>query len=80
MNCREMVDFLMAYLDDELPSGQRSAFDAHLEECPPCIGYVETYREAVRLGKAVCEADDADVPSDAPEDLVRAILDARGRT
>ncbi len=79
MNCREMTDFLMAYLDDELPQAQREGFDAHLQECPPCIVYLDTYKEAVRLGKQVCARDDSPLPEDVPEVLIDAILAARER-
>ena len=79
MNCHEMVDFLMAYVDDELPAAQREAFNEHLEACPPCISYVDSYRESVRIGKAVCERADGPVPDDVPEALIQAILVARQR-
>ena len=79
MNCREMVDFLMAYVDEELPEAQRQAFDAHLGDCPPCISYLDSYRESVRLGKAVCQQEEGPVPDDVPEALIQAILAARER-
>ena len=79
MNCREMTDFLMAYLDEELPAEQRQSFDEHLAACPPCIAYIETYRESIELGKAVCSPDDDPVPDDVPERLIQAILSARQR-
>ena len=79
MNCREMTDFLMAYLEEELPAEQSRAFDEHLEACPPCISYLDSYRESVRLGKAVCTREDDPVPDDAPEALIQAILNARQR-
>ncbi len=74
-----MTDFLMSYLDDELPTSQRETFDAHLGACPPCVSYLETYKESVRLGKAVCAADDESVPADVPEALIQAILASRKR-
>ena len=77
MNCREFVDFLMRYLDDELPSGERSSFEQHITDCPQCDTYLETYRETVRLGQSVCSGPEAPVPEDAPEALVQAILKAR---
>ena len=76
MNCREFTDFLMAYIDDELDADARRAFEAHIIDCPPCVHYLDSYRDAVALGKAVCEADE-DVPADAPEGLVQAVLAAR---
>ena len=77
MTCCEMVEFLMAYLDGELPEAQRYEFAAHLRDCPPCEVYLDTYCEAVRLGKSVCAADSDDLPSDVPEGFVQAILSAR---
>ena len=79
MNCREFVDFLMAYIDGELPEAERSVFDAHMVDCPPCQTYLETYKETIRLGKAVCQTEGEAVPGDVPEELVQAILAARRR-
>ncbi len=80
MTCQEFVDFLMAYLDGELPTAQRDAFDEHMGLCPQCVTYLDTYRESVQLGRqALCESGDAPVPEDVPEDLVKAILAARER-
>ena len=71
-----MVNFLMAYLDEELSPEQRRVFDEHLEQCPPCVVYLDTYREATALGRSVCANDDP-VPDEVPEELVQAILGAR---
>lgn len=79
MTCQEMVDFLMAYLDGELPGDERERFEVHLRDCPPCEVYLDTYRKTVELGQSVCkgEGPDAPVPEDVPEALVAAILAAR---
>ena len=58
MKCREMNEFLMAYLDEELPEGPRASFEEHLAMCPPCVDYLDTYRDAVRMGRSVCREDD----------------------
>ena len=76
MNCREFTDFLMAYLDGDLPGDQRDSFEFHLHSCPPCVNYLESYQATVRLGRACCQADEA-IPEDVPEALVQAILAAR---
>ena len=77
MTCREMVEFLMAYLEGELPAGQRESFDQHVSHCPPCEVYLDTYRRTVELGQSVCRDEGAPVPDDVPEALVEAILAAR---
>ena len=75
MTCREFVDFLMAYLDEELARDSRQVFEGHMQACPSCKDYLETYAETIRLGKLACDSED--VPPDAPEELVAAILAAR---
>lgn len=78
MTCRELIDFLMHYLDGELAPEQRSVFDAHLAVCDACRRYLATYEESVALGKAACGDDpDQPVPPEVPEELVQAILAAR---
>ena len=78
ITCRELVEFLMMYLDGELAIDQRERFDRHLSVCPACTVYLNAYVEAVRMGKAACAPLDEPVHDDVPEDLVRAILAARG--
>ena len=77
MNCREFVEFLMQYVDGELPDDERSKFQEHLDACPPCVHYLDTYAETVRLGQTVCRDPEGPVPDDVPESLVQAILAAR---
>ena len=77
MTCREMVDFLMDYANGELPPEQASVFEEHLDLCPPCLDYLDSYRTTVRLGKEVCLAPDGPPPDDAPPELIEAILVAR---
>ena len=77
MTCRELVDFLSAYLDGGLSSGQRTRFDAHLSACPECSAYVRTYAATVQLTKDAFRYPDDPVPADVPEELVQAILGAR---
>ena len=77
MTCCEFVEFLMAYLDDELDESVRSVFEAHLGGCSKCMSYMESYQKTVELGRCACETDEGPVPLDAPEELVDAILAAR---
>jgi anti-sigma factor RsiW len=76
MNCRELTEFLMAYLDDDLPAETRGSFEFHLHGCQSCVDYMESYRATVKLGRVAC-SEDAAVPDDVPEALVQAILAAR---
>jgi anti-sigma factor RsiW len=71
------VDFLMAYIDQDLAPDVRRTFEDHIHECPPCLAYLESYRETVRLGKSLCADPEGAAPDDVPEELVRAILASR---
>jgi anti-sigma factor RsiW len=73
VNCRECTDFLHDYLAGELPATQQRIFEGHLELCPPCLTYLESYRKTVALGALVTE----EPAEPLPEALVTAILAAR---
>ena len=77
MTCREFADFMMDYLSDGLPSGSRARFEYHLRLCSNCRKYLTSYEESVKLGKRAFDEDDAALPPDVPEELVKAILAAR---
>ena len=79
ITCRELIDFLMDYVDGTLPTARRGEFERHLAVCPSCIAYVESYRQTVRLGKASMIANDAPADTVAPRRLVEAIRLARRR-
>lgn len=77
MTCEEAFDFLAAFLDGELPDDTRLAFERHLAMCPPCVAYLDSYRETIALGRAACGSEAAE---EVPEELVNAILAARERS
>ena len=76
LSCRELIEFLIAYLDAELPAGEHAAFESHLALCPDCVDYLVSYRETIRLGRLAFEAE---APADVPDELIDAILAARKR-
>jgi anti-sigma factor RsiW len=76
LNCRDFVDFILAYLEKDLPPDQDAEFRRHMAACSACVTYLETYKETIDIGRMACEAD-APVPDDVPDRLVAAILAAR---
>jgi hypothetical protein len=69
---------LSAYLDRELPPGERAAVEAHLAACPECAAFLAEL--------AAVDAASASLPAEAPEGYfesfpgrVRARLEARKR-
>jgi len=77
VTCREFADFMMDYLSDELPTEARARFEHHLRICANCEKYLTSYKETVKLGKRAFHDEDGTLPTDVPEDLVKAILAAR---
>ena len=78
LTCREFIDFIMAWLDGELEPEVRRSFAEHLDMCPDCVDYLDSYQRTVALGKAAWDAPgDAPVPNEVPEELVQAVLAAR---
>ena len=77
MTCRELADFIGDYLSGEIPAETRRQFDQHLSRCPNCVNYLASYKTAVELGRRAFEDEDAAIPAEVPEELVRAIIAAR---
>lgn len=80
LTCREIIDYLRAYLAGELPLAERAEFEAHLAVCPPCIAFLKTYEQTIRLGRDACCHPEGVCEEPVPEDLVKAILAAREKS
>jgi anti-sigma factor RsiW len=77
MTCREFIEFLWQYVADELSSEERERFDYHLTRCDPCVRYLQSYKEKIKIGKVALTPSDEPVPTEVPEDLIQAILSSR---
>lgn len=77
ITCRQFEDFILAYLEGELPDRQRFVFELHLKVCRECRDYLAAYRRTIEISKRAFEEPDRPVPDDVPVDLVKAILAAR---
>lgn len=76
IKCEEVITFLLAYLNGELPPEKAQEFERHLAACPSCVSYIETYKKTVDLGRAVL-AEDLEKEPELTEELFKAILDSR---
>ncbi len=77
ISCREFEAFLIDYFEDSLPKRQRLVFEMHLKLCRECREYLIAFKRALKVSKRVFADLDEPTPVDVPEDLVRAIIDAR---
>ena len=55
ITCREFEDFILAYLEGELPERQRRQFDLHIRLCRECRDYLAAYRLSTELAKRASE-------------------------
>lgn len=76
--CEELTKFTIDYMDGELDAEVKRRFDSHLAFCPECKAFFDAYQCAVRMGKD-CMCTGEPIHKTAPESLIRAILQARGR-
>lgn len=57
MTCRELTELLLEFVGGELSQEQIQQIKAHLDECPPCVAILQTYRLTVQLTRQLpCHA------------------------
>jgi len=55
-SCREVTQLLIDYVDGTMAPDLRTELTAHMADCPPCLAFMRTYRETIRLaGELDCE-------------------------
>lgn len=77
ITCEAFEGFILAYLDDELTPRQKFVFEMHLKLCRECREYLRAYRAAMELAKSSQSGSSETLPDEVPDDLVKAVLDAR---
>jgi anti-sigma factor RsiW len=57
INCDDLLEQIMDFLDGEIPETIRIAIEAHLSICPHCGGIVATYRATITFSRSLpkCE-------------------------
>jgi len=77
ITCEEFEQFIVDYLEGDLPSKQLSLFERHLRMCRECRDYLTAYQRTMEMSRAACESSSDSLQEEVPEDLIKAILDAR---
>ena len=52
-SCKEISDFVLGYLRDELTASTRRAFERHVKICPDCVSFLNTYKKTVEITGAI---------------------------
>ena len=73
INCHELIEFCMDYLEGELPQEEEVGFRRHLAQCSDCVSFFETYRKTPELSR---EALHEQIPASVKES-VRSFLASR---
>jgi anti-sigma factor RsiW len=71
ITCRQLIEFIAAYVDGELDGLAREDFERHLAACASCRAYLASYRETIEIVHLLAVEEPA---TDVPEELVAAIL------
>jgi anti-sigma factor RsiW len=77
LTCRDVIGFLLDYLEATLDEDTIALFERHLADCAPCRAYLRTYDRSRRL---VGEAGRVEMPvemRDRLRDLLLGRLDSR---
>ncbi len=78
ITCKQFEDFVIDYLEGELPERQRSLFELHMKICRECREYLAAYKRMVEVAQGLAIDADAGEPlPDLPEKLVEAVIAAR---
>ena len=44
LECRQIAELLGDYFDGTLPRATRELIDFHIDGCPPCVAFLNTYK------------------------------------
>jgi len=73
MTCRQIAELLGDYLEGTLPKRTKELLDWHIDGCPPCVAFLNTYRGTVNATRAL---RDVEIPPELRKRLL-AVLQAR---
>lgn len=72
LTCEQFDTFMDDFLDGRLPFRTRLSMHMHLGVCPQCRDYVREYRQALAIGRRLCQEDE-DIEQ-VPRELIDAVL------
>jgi hypothetical protein len=73
MNCSELWNFCIDYVEGTMPDDEQVSFRQHLGQCSDCVNFFETYRKTPEL---IRDALATKIPASVKES-VRSFLQAR---
>ena len=74
IECRRIAELLGDYFDDTLPRHLRELLEWHIDGCPPCVAFVNTYRGTIAATRRL---PDTPMPAELKKRLVAVLKSAR---
>lgn len=50
--CKDATSLLLEFMSGELSPETKTEFEKHLEVCPDCVAFLNTYRKTVELTRS----------------------------
>ena len=70
IECRQIAELLGDYLEGTLPRHTRELIDFHMDGCPPCVAFVNTYRGTIDAARKL---GDVEIPSELKKRLLAVL-------
>jgi anti-sigma factor RsiW len=67
LSCKQTADLASDYHDGEMEPGRTAEFEQHLDHCPPCNDFYQSFDTTIRLARSA-------VMQEVPPGLAEAVL------
>jgi anti-sigma factor RsiW len=74
LECRQIAELLGEYFDGTLPSHTRELLEFHIDGCPPCVAFVNTYRGTIAATRRLPETP---MPTELKKRLLNVLREQR---
>ena len=74
--CREVMQVLTDYLEDDLSRRERKGLEGHMADCPPCHAFLRTFEKTGELVRTVLQPEQ--VPDELQERVRHFLKDRLG--
>jgi hypothetical protein len=74
LTCKQFDEFMMDYLEGNLPFWRKMSCGLHIRMCRKCAKFVKQYRCVVSLEKTAFLVPNDSIPEAVPDELVKAAL------
>jgi hypothetical protein len=57
IECRQIAELLGDYLEGTLPRHTHELIDFHIDGCPPCVAFINTYRGTIDAARKLSDVE-----------------------